>query len=181
MDIVAHGLWAAAAVELARRHVPVSSTVARATVALAVLPDLVHTLPLALWAVFGGHDAFAALSAYAVALPGQEPSMPPWVTLLAHHLHCTAHSAVIAAAVTLACWVAARSVLPALLGWWSHIVIDVFTHSADFYPVPVFYPLSERSFDGIAWNQPWVLAANYAVLAVLWWRLLHPRRGAALN
>jgi membrane-bound metal-dependent hydrolase YbcI (DUF457 family) len=179
MDIVAHGLWAAAAVELARRRVPVSSTVARAAVALAVVPDLLHALPLLPWAVAKGHDGFAALSAYAVALPGQEPPVPDWVTFASHHLHCIAHSAVIAGIVTLLCAMAARSVLPALLGWWSHIVIDVFTHSADFYPVPVLYPFSELSFDGIAWNLPWSLVANYALLGALWGWLVRSRRSDA--
>jgi membrane-bound metal-dependent hydrolase YbcI (DUF457 family) len=44
-----------------------------------------------------------------------------------------------------------------LLGWWSHIVIDVFTHSADYYAVPVLYPFTERGFDGIAWITPWFM------------------------
>jgi hypothetical protein len=54
-----------------------------------------------------------------------------------------------------------------LLGWWSHIVIDVFTHSADYYASPVLYPITQRGFDGIAWNTPWFMVLNYSVLAVL--------------
>jgi hypothetical protein len=179
MDIVAHGLWAAAGVALMRRRVPVSSTAARAAIALAVVPDLLHALPLLLWAVASGHNGFAALSTYAVALPGHEPPVPDWVTFASHHLHCVAHSVVIAGIVTLFCAIVARSVLPVLLGWWSHIVIDVFTHSADFYPVPVLYPLSDLSMDGIAWNHPWMLAVNYAALVGLWCWLVWSRRGAA--
>ena len=53
-----------------------------------------------------------------------------------------------------------------LLGWWSHIVIDVFTHSAEFYPSPVLYPFTQRGFDGIAWNTPAFMAANYLALAL---------------
>ena len=34
------------------------------------------------------------------------------------------------------------------------IVIDVFWHSPDYYAVPVLYPFSYRSFDGIAWIPP---------------------------
>ena len=56
-------------------------------------------------------------------------------------------------------------------------MIDVFTHSADFYAVPVLYPFSERGFDGLAWNTPWFLALNYAALAVtiLWLALTRGR------
>jgi hypothetical protein len=74
------------------------------------------------------------------------------------------HSALVAAAVTALLWVWLRRLWLPLLGWWSHIVIDVFTHSADFYPSPVFYPITYWGFDGIAWNQPWFMALNYAAL-----------------
>jgi hypothetical protein len=90
------------------------------------------------------------------------------------------HSAVVAAVVSaLAAW-RARWVLP-LLGWWSHIAIDVFTHSATFYPSPVLYPLTQRGFDGIAWNEPWFMAVNDAALAAaaLWLWFTQPSRGRA--
>jgi membrane-bound metal-dependent hydrolase YbcI (DUF457 family) len=93
------------------------------------------------------------------------------------------HSAPIAAAATLLSWLALRRLWIPLLGWWSHIVIDVFTHSAAFYPVPVLYPFTYRGFDGLAWNTPWFLAVNYAAIAVvaagLWFtrpRTLHNGR-----
>ena len=119
-----------------------------------------------------------ALRAYAVALPGQEPALPPMVELWSHHLHCVAHSAIIAVAVTLLAWALRRSLWIPLLGWWSHIVIDVFTHSADYYPSPVLYPITERGFDGLAWNTPWFIVLNYAALGLtgLWlWRFKRSR------
>ena len=67
-------------------------------------------------------------------------------------------------------WAVLHSLWIPLLGWWTHIVIDVFTHSADYYAVPVLYPITERGFDGIAWNTPWMLALNCAALgAAIWW------------
>jgi hypothetical protein len=106
--------------------------------------------------------------------------LPPLVALLSHHLHCVLHSAVVAALVTLACWACTRSLWLPLLGWWSHIVIDVFTHSKDFYPSPIFYPFTQWGFDGLAWNRPWFLIANHGaiVLVVAWllWRRFVPRQ-----
>ena len=63
-----------------------------------------------------------------------------------------------------------------LLGWWSHIVVDVFTHPADYYPAPVLYPITQRGFDGLSWNTPWFLVLNYVALdmACLW--LLRTRK-----
>jgi hypothetical protein len=46
-------------------------------------------------------------------------------------------------------------------------VIDVFTHSADFYPSPVLYPITQRGFDGIAWNTPWFVVVNYTALVAV--------------
>lgn len=62
------------------------------------------------------------------------------------------------AGVTLLLWAARRSLWIALAGWWSHIVIDVFTHSADYHPSPVPYPVRQRGVDSLAWNTPWFTA-----------------------
>ena len=178
MDIVAHALWAGIGLALARRHRPVASRTVSATLALAVVPDLAQLLPLLGRALVTG-DAHV-LVAYATALPGKEPALPAAVALWAHHLHCALHSAVIAAVVTLALYTVARSLWIPLLGWWSHIVIDVFTHSADFYPAPVLYPFTQQGLDGVAWNAPWFVAVNYTAIALAAWRLARAReRGGA--
>ena len=169
MDILAHGLWAGFGVVLLRRHRALAPGTALAAVALATLPDVVHLLPLVGWAALGDGD-WSALRAYVLAMPGQEPVLPPLVQSLSHHGHCLMHSAVVAGAATALLWAWRRALWLPLLGWWSHILIDVFTHSARYYPVPVFYPFTDWAFDGIAWNQPWMLALNYAALgATAWW------------
>jgi LexA-binding, inner membrane-associated putative hydrolase len=176
MDIFAHALWAGAGIGLTHRRWPVKPAIAAATVVLAALPDIPHLRPHLVWFMFGG-GTFAALSGYAIAVPGQEPAMLPVVALLSHHLHCVMHSAIVAGAVTLGMWVTRRTLWIPLLGWWSHIVIDIFTHSGDYYPSPVFYPITQRGFDGIAWNTPWFMALNYAALVFAWlWIILKARR-----
>jgi hypothetical protein len=126
-----------------------------------MVPDLGHMLPMVVWSLFGD-GSIPKLWAYAVALPGQEPAVPLLVEMWSHHLHCILRSALIAGAVTLLLW--------GLLGWCSHIIIDIFTHSADYYPAPVLYPITQRGFDGIAWNTPWFMVLNYTALAInaLW-------------
>ena len=79
-----------------------------------------------------------------------QPALPPMVELWSHNLDCVAHSAIIAAAVTLFVLALRSSLWIPFLGWWSHIVIDVFKHSADYYPTPVLYSITERGFDGLA-------------------------------
>lgn len=172
MDILAHGLWAGIALTAAARQRSISRATIGMTVGLAIAPDLVQMLPVIAAAAIHA-DGLGLLKAYVTALPGFEPDLPPRAAWLTHHLHCALHSAVVAAAATLAVWLVRRALWLPLLGWWSHIVIDVFTHSAEFYPVPVLYPFTERGFDGIAWNTPWFMATNYIAIAisvlVLWW------------
>ena len=196
MDIFAHALWAGAGVMLARRHgakvAPLTTrrlpritphirprTVAL-TMTLAAVPDLFHLLPIIGWWLFSD-GSLAVLHAYAIALPANQPVLPPMVALWSHHLHCVAHSAVVAGVVTALLWALTRSIWIPLLGWWSHIVIDVFTHSVDFYPSPVLYPFTQRGFDGLAWNTPWFMVANYVALAGVGLWLLWGRKGRDLG
>lgn len=175
MDILAHGLWAGLGVAWVKRRQPVTRRTAVLTMALAMLPDVVHLLPVAAWAAFAGGN-LEALLAYALATPGREPRMPAWVALGSHHLHCVMHSALVAGACTVLLWRWRTQVGLILSGWWLHIVIDIFTHSADYYPAPVLYPITQRGFDGLAWNTPWFLVATYLALALCAWLLLrrHP-------
>jgi hypothetical protein len=106
--------------------------------------------------------------------------MPPLVEMLVHHLHCILHSAILAATITVLIWELYGAFWLPLLGWWSHIVIDVFTHSVDFYPSPVFYPLTQNGFDGIAWNTPWFMVLTYSALILTSiWLPLNARQAKA--
>ena len=176
MDILAHALWAGAAAVAVQQSVGLDRRSVAATVVLAVLPDVMHLLPILAWVVFGDGPV-ATLQAYAFPTPGQEPVLPAMVQLLSHHLHCTAHSLVVAGAVTLLIGVLLRRWWWPLMGWWLHILLDIPTHSADYYPVPALYPFTMSGIDGIAWNTPWFMIANYAALAgVALWLALRRRR-----
>jgi hypothetical protein len=61
----------------------------------------------------------------------------------------------------------------------AHITFDVFTHSQDYYPSPVLYPITDRGFDGIAWNSPIFMLTNYLLLAAIWLWLLRTHRRVA--
>lgn len=166
MDIVAHGLWAGLGFAWAKRDRKLDRKTLALTVSLAIAPDLVQLLPLVSSAGLS-EDGWTVLKHYATALPGYEPPMSPLLNAMTHHLHCVMHSALVAGAVTALLWLWLRRLWIPLLGWWSHIVIDVFTHSAEFYPSPVFYPLTYWGFDGLAWNTPWFMNVNYLLLAIL--------------
>lgn len=172
MDIVAHGLWVGVGAAWLHRHRRLDRRTTAVTVIMAVIPDIIQLLPLVYQLLFSP-TRWAVLLAYAYALPRFEPVMSPILNELTFHLHCAMHSALLAGVVTAVSWVWLKRLWIPLLGWWSHILIDVLTHSADFYPSPVFYPATYWGFDGIAWNTPWFIVANYLtmlIVAVVIWR-----------
>jgi hypothetical protein len=134
VDIFTHALVGGAGAVAAKRRWPNAFAVPHwvaASVALAALPDVAHLLPIAGWAIFGtGH--VSDLWSYAIATLQSGPTLPEIVQLWSHHLHCVMHSAVIAAVISALVLLVSRTLWTMTLGWWSHIVIDVFTHSADF-------------------------------------------------
>ena len=175
MDIVAHVLWAGAGARLLRSTMPVSRATFVWMVGLAAAPDIVPMLPVAAYALTDPRSLQFAL-AYITATPGLEPTMPDWVSSLTHHLHCAMHSVVVLGVLTAFLWHVRGRFPIALLGWWSHVLIDIPTHSADYYAVPLFYPLSDMAFNGIAWTSPSFMAINYASLAMIYVWLYRRRR-----
>jgi hypothetical protein len=169
MDILAHALWAGAGGRLLERRGFVGSKTLWWMVALAVAPDIVPMLPVAGYALVNPRSLQFVI-AYITATPGTEPALPPAVSEWTHHLHCTMHSVVVLSLLTALLWFMLRRFPIVLLGWWSHVLLDIPTHSADYYGVPLLYPISDRAFDGIAWTEPWLLAVNYTalVLVYLW-------------
>jgi len=205
MDMAAHMLWVGAAlVSLSRCNKSSANTthptgeatgdqrldrpLVGVTLAFSVLPDLVHLMPVAAWALMDG--GWSGLLAYSTALPGQEPAMPAWAEQGAHHLHCFFHSGLVLLALHLTVLVLWRkggrkagrpAALPwrlalPLWAWWSHVLIDVLTHSDDFYPSPVLYPVTYAGFDGVAWNHPGFMLLNYLALGLTWAWLYRPWR-----
>lgn len=168
MDIFAHALWTGAAAIAARRcwNRPVS-------VRWAVL-----------WGVFPDLAAFAAPAAVRIfwLLTGTTKSLLPqaggprldWVWPLYHG----AHSAALFAVAFAGAWLAVRRPPWALLGWAMHIVIDIPTHRG-LFATHFLWPLSGVSLDGIPWETGWLLAANYAALALAYALLWSTRRKEA--
>ena len=54
------------------------------------------------------------------------------------------------------------------MGWGSHIVLDIFTHSNNFFPTPILWPLSKFHFSGIRWSNKWFMLFNYSLLLFLY-------------
>lgn len=164
MEIVAHGLWAAAAAITAKR-----ATTARISVGWSVwwaaFPDVLAFGPMvaaSLWLRLAG----GAGSVDGHRLPHVHIGLP---------LYPAGHSLIVLVAVFVIATILARRIVFELLGWLLHILIDIPTHSLSYYATRFLWPISDYRIDGIAWWTPWFWAATYAALGVVWFTLW--RRG----
>ena len=54
-----------------------------------------------------------------------------------------------------------------MLAWPFHILLDFFTHSKDYFPTPIFWPILNYKFDGIPWSNPMIWFLNVFLIFVL--------------
>ncbi|GEM_PF-144591 len=175
MDIVAHGLWAATASEAAKgKGTPVRTGWA---FFWGVFPDLfAFALPLT-W--IGGSFLLGNISFAEIPHPHGAYAGDPTTAslmLLAETLYQYSHSAIIFLVIFFCVRMFTGRYRFELGGWGLHILMDIPTHSRAFYPTPVFWPISNWTFDGISWATPWFLITNYALLCALLLFLKYKRK-----
>lgn len=179
MDILAHGIWGAIGAKALNKILERKGKTTRLnpwwTGFWAVFPDLLAFTPLVLfivWNVIGGDATlgnFRSVAPDAYLNPIQYA-----LRNLTSTLYPLGHSAVTWAVAFIVITVLYNIPRPPslklwrapweLLGWLSHIVIDIGTHPAEFYPTPFLWPVSELRLDGTAWATPTFLVINYALL-----------------
>ena len=92
---------------------------------------------------------------------------------LAHTLYQYSHSLIIWLLVFFIVWLIFKRPIWELLGWALHILIDIPSHSAIFYPTPFLFPVSTYVFPyGVAWSGMYFMIINYSALLVVWGGIL---------
>jgi membrane-bound metal-dependent hydrolase YbcI (DUF457 family) len=150
MDVVAHGLWGGA---LFYRQRP-RKYFAAALIGMA--PDLLS------FGVFHiTHPRWIAMRlAGEISGPPALNILPPYV-FYAYNL---THSLVVWFVAFSLLWVILKKP-PWLLGaWLLHILCDIPTHAASYFPTPFLWPFPTPFVNGIPWATPWFMAANYAAI-----------------
>lgn len=51
-------------------------------------------------------------------------------------------------------------------GWLLHILMDIPSHSYDFYPTPFLWPISDFKINGFHWGTPWFMITNYSLIII---------------
>jgi membrane-bound metal-dependent hydrolase YbcI (DUF457 family) len=65
-------------------------------------------------------------------------------------------------------WLIAQRAPWLLLAWLLHIVCDIPTHATSYFPTPFLWPFTTPFVNGFPWNTPRFIAANYAVLTMVY-------------
>ncbi|MBP6884223.1 MAG: hypothetical protein KBC17_00180 [Candidatus Pacebacteria bacterium] len=160
MDIFAHTLWAAAGA----RGLNAKSTKHKFNVG---------------WTAFFG--VFPDFFAFGIPLLLSAPSMiRDGVSFFRHSHHDLSpilyqysHSIVVWALVFIFLWIVFRRPALFLFGWALHILIDIPSHSINFYPTPFLFPISEYRFPyGVSWANKWFMIINYSLLLIVFLGIL---------
>ncbi len=190
MDVLAHGLWAAAAARKLneKRGKPAEAPLSFWRTAFwGIFPDLFAFTPLLLW--FGYGLLNGSIDAAHLPEPQSlEPASPDTLAImhLVNFLYSLSHSLPVFALVVASVWFFRKYVLGRntrwtdgvfleMGGWLLHVLIDVPTHTYEYFPTPLLWPVSSWRFkEGISWHLPWFMVINYSALALIylrfWWK-----------
>jgi len=150
MDIISHALWT----NLVFKELPTEQR--SLAVLFGVLPDFVS-----FFRVFGKH--FIQKTMHYTNPPINV--FPRFV----FKLYNITHSLVIWLGVFMLLKILGFTYLALIFcGWGLHILLDVFTHTSNFFPTPILWPFSNFHFSGIQWSNKWFMLFNYAILLFLY-------------
>ena len=89
--------------------------------------------------------------------------IPEWV----YSLYDIPHSLVIASIIIFIVYKINKEFAFPMLAWPAHIILDFFTHSIEFFPTPILWPISDFKFDGIPWSNPIIFFTNVLLIFLL--------------
>lgn len=164
MDVFSHGIWAGIGASGINKKT--SKKINPYFAAFwGVFPDVFAFSPYFLWMIWN------RLRGIEVKPMNMEPQNG--ISLLSEQLYNISHSLVIFSGVFFLVVSSkllmsranfrVKTLVPiSMFGWLLHILLDIPTHTYEFYPTPVFWPLFGWKFDGFSWGQPWFIALNYS-------------------
>jgi len=157
MDIIAHFLWAFA-IFFRRKKERWGAGL------FGVMPDVVS---------FGPH---LVLSLIAGTFSFGKPNLAAIPSSVFFFYNLT-HSLIVFLLVFFIAYFFRKRIYWPLLGWGLHILIDIPSHSKDFFPTPFLWPLSDLSINGVSWGNPIFMIVNYSGLAIVYgWFIILARR-----
>jgi hypothetical protein len=133
---------------------------------------------LAYQLIFGSFD-FSQFGNSNQMEPSPHDTLP--IFKLTQLLYSLSHSLLAFGIVFLIMFLVFRRIRYSVFGWLFHILIDIPTHSYQFYPTPFLWPFSDWKFNGLSWATPWFMIFNLTALAVVWGTILWNGRKSGLR
>jgi membrane-bound metal-dependent hydrolase YbcI (DUF457 family) len=154
MDVVAHGLWGGALFYARGRKKFFAGLV------IGMTPDLLS------FGVFHlMHPGwFTRRLAGNISGPPDLALLPAYV----FHAYNVTHSLVVCAVVFISLWLLTKNPPWLLCAWLLHILCDIPTHAASYFPTPFLWPFTTPFVDGVPWSTLWFMAANYAAMLIVY-------------
>lgn len=183
MDILAHSLWGTVGVkrineDLEKKGKSKVSVVASAL--WSIFPDIfAFGLPfmISLYTIVFQGKSFSSISHHTPHLSSGDPTFD-----LASYLYQFSHSIIIFLLIFGVVWFLFKKPQIAMLGWLLHILIDIPSHSLEFFPTPFLFPFSDYVFPyGVRWSTPWFMIVNYSFLLLFFLYYIFRKRKLVIN
>ena len=83
-------------------------------------------------------------------------------------LYNVTHSLFVFLAVFLIVWLIRRKPFWELGAWGLHIIVDIPSHSYQFFPTPFLWPFSNFKVSSISWSDPRIFIPNVIILIIIY-------------
>lgn len=171
MDIFSHGLWTGAIYKGINKKVKRPFKV-KLAVFWDVFPDIFAFSMMFFWSlgnfILGNLDLSKLPPPHKVE-PAAQNTLP--IFNLTSLLYSLSHSVIIFIIVFALTSLIFRRPIWEMGGWLVHILLDIPTHSYQFYPTPFLWPISNLKFNGFSWATPWFLIVNYLAIIIVYFLL----------
>lgn len=168
MDILSHALWGWLYTKFANKNIKKKWNT-KLTILFSIFPDIASFIPLTTWITvslfFGPLTFIDILNIHHIT--GFTEISNQIIQNITESLYQISHSLFAFIAVFLICYLIFKRPIFELTGWLVHILIDIPTHSFQFFPTPFLWPISNFMFDGIAWSQQWFIILNYSSIIIM--------------
>jgi len=161
MDVISHGLWGSLAFGRKSRQ---SFWLA---FSFGVAPDVIAFGPLFVARIFGFDGGFNFESG-----PPPASQIPQYI----YSLYSFTHSLIIFAMIFALVWLFMRRPVWELCAWGLHILVDILTHSYQFFPTPFLWPISNFKINSLNWSDPVIFIPDVALLIIAYSWLYIVRR-----
>lgn len=149
MDVISHGLWGG--ILVGRKNKKEFLT----AFAFGVGPDVLS---------FGIFTAMTVLGLASGPDWSGGPPDPRLIPQYVHMLYNITHSLLVFLFVFVLVWAFRKRPFLPMLAWAFHILLDIPTHSTDFFATPFLWPISEYRINGIPWGHPYIFFPNLILL-----------------